>query len=56
MAGFHVHAQQQYMGARVQGAQLGDPFGGLVVLHLAVPQSGGDQHRGIGLRTHVVIG
>ena len=56
MARFHVGPQQQQAVVGLEGAQLRDPLGRLPVLHLAVPEAGGHQHRGIGPRLDPVVG
>ncbi|KIU01400.1 hypothetical protein QU38_01830, partial [Staphylococcus aureus] len=56
MAGLHVDAEDERVGVGLLRAQPGDPFGRLVILHLAVPQAGGDIHRRIGPRRDIVVG
>ena len=55
MAGLHVAVHDEQVVVCLLVAQLGDPLGGLPVLHLAVPVTGRDQQVGVVLRFDVVV-
>src|SRR5262245_44991046 len=52
---FHGRAEEQRVGVGLERAELRDPLRGLVVLHLAVPEARGHEHRRIVLARHVVV-
>src|SRR5690606_1866301 len=56
VAGLHVDAEQQRVVVGLAVTQARHPLGRLEVLHLAVPQAGGHQHRRIVLALDVVVG
>lgn len=52
----HVRLEQQRVGVGLGRAQLGAPLGGLPVGHARVIEASGDEHRGVRLGLHVVVG
>ena len=56
MAGAHVDLEQQQVRVGPGGAQAGGPLGRLPIGHARIVQPAGDEHGGIGLRRHILVG